>query len=293
MPDLNNELPDDWKDILPEDIRESGVLNGITSISQMAKMTIDARKYGSTSIRIPSEDASDDDKKAFKDDLMTKIPDLMYKPDMENQDSINEVMKTLGMPEEPTGYELPEIPDPIKDSISHLTEKAHSAGLTNKQFTAITEGILDDFKTNSEMAYGALEEQKTSLKKEWGAAYDQKVDTISHFAKQTGFSEEFVDAIKNGQVDSTNMKAFETVVGGYEGGAVELGRQATNPEVVMTPSEAESRLDEIMSNRDHAYWHAEDPQHKTAVDKVLDLGKLADTGEKSETELFRESLMGG
>ncbi len=110
MSDMIDELPENWKDILPEDIRNNGVLNGVTNLSQMAKMTIDARQYGSTSIRIPSEDASAEDKKTFRDDLMTKLPDLMYKPNMESQDSINEVMRTMGMPETVEGYQLPEMP---------------------------------------------------------------------------------------------------------------------------------------------------------------------------------------
>jgi len=293
MSDYNGELPDNWRDVLPEDMRKNGVLETVKNVNALAKMAVDGRALANTAIRIPSEDASADDQKAFRSDLMTKIPDLMFKPNMDSQDSINEVMKSLGMPNEATGYTLPEMPDTIKDSITGLTEQAHKAGLTNNQFGAITGAILDDYKQNSDVAYGQLEEQKQELQKEWGSAYKQKVEVISHFAKQTGFSEDFIKAIDDGHIDMTNMKAFDTVVQGYEGEGNEIGRQPTNPDVIMTPSEADSRLNELMGNKDHAFWHPENPEHQAAKDKVIELGKLAETGKKTEVDEFRDSLMGG
>jgi len=187
----------------------------------------------------------------------------------------------------------PTCPTPLKTICLSLSKTAHQAGLTKNQFSTITAGILDDYKSNSEQAYGALEEDRNTLKSEWGAAYNQKVDTIKHFAKQTGFSDEFVDAIANGHIDSSNMKAFDTVIKGYEGESLDIGRQANNPDVKMTPQEADARLNELMGNKDHAYWHAEDPAHKAAVEKVVELGKIADTGEMSEVDKFRQALNGG
>lgn len=290
---MMSELPEGWRDALPDDMKNNGILDTVKSMDSLVKMAIDGRTLATTALRIPSEDATTDVKKEFREDLMKKMPDLMFKPDMENQDSINEAMKVLGRPDEPSGYELPEIPEAIKPNIDALTQTAHGAGLTNKQFNAITDGILSDFKNNTDQAYGAIEEEKGVLKKDWGAAYDQNVKTVGHFAEQTGFSEEFVNAIGKGRIDSTNMKALLNVVQGYEGEAVDIGRQATNPEVIMTPQEADNQLNDLMGNRDHAYWHPEDPNHQSAKDKVIELGKLAETGQKSEVDLFRESLVGG
>ncbi|MFV2057292.1 MAG: hypothetical protein ACC707_12545 [Thiohalomonadales bacterium] len=196
------------------------------------------------------------------------------------------------MPDDAAGYELSDIPEGIQENMTNLSEKALEAGLTKKQFGVITDGILTDYKNSGDLAYGEREKDTNLLKTEWGAAYDQKVETISHFAKQTGFSEVFVDAIKGGAVDSENMKAFDNVIKGYEGEAVQIGRQATSPEVIMTPQEADSRLNELMGNSKHAYWHPEDPEHEAAKKKVLELGELAETGQKSDADRFRESLMG-
>lgn len=286
-------LPEGWRESLPDDMKNNGILDTVTSIENLTKMAIDGRTLATTALHVPSSDASDDAQNAFREDLMKKIPDLIFKPDMDSQDSFNRTMKTLGMPDEVAGYELPELPDSIKDNMVSLSETAHKAGLTKNQFSAITHGILDDLKKNTDIAVGSMEEQKSELKTEWGAAYDQKIKTVAHFAEQTGFSGEFISAIRNGQIDATNMKAFDNVIKGYEGEANQIGRQAVNPDIIMTPKEADNRLNELMGNKDHAFWHPEDPSHEAAKEKVLELGKLAETGEKTEAELFRESLMGG
>jgi len=291
--DFDGVLPDNWREHLPEEIRESGVLENIKNIEQIAKMAVDGRQLASDSLRIPSEDASDEDQAAFRTDLMTKIPSLMYKPDIDNQDSINEVMRTLGMPETVEGYELKDVPEQLQENFNTLAKNAHSVGITKKQLDALTDGIVTDYKAGADEAKGQLEAQAGELKTEWGAAYDNKVKTISHFAEQTGFSDDLIGAIENGQLSPANMKAFDTVVQGFQGEGIEIGKQPTNHDQVMTPEEADSRLNELMGNKDHAYWHTEDPEHEAAVKKVVDLGKLVEAGKPDESSQFRQSLLGG
>lgn len=291
MIDENGNLQDGWKGVLPEDLQGSGVLDTVENITQLAKMAVDGRQLASTSIRVPNADAAEDAKKTFREDLMKKVPDLMFKPQADNPDSFKETMKVLGMPDAVDGYELPELPDPIADNIKGLAGKAHEAGLTKSQFSQITDGILEDFKANTEAAVGRIEQERSALKGEWGDAFDQKVETVAHFAKQTGFTDDFVEAVKQGQLSSTDMKAMDNVIKGYEGGAVEIGRQAGNPDVRMTPDEAEGKLDEIMSNKEHAFWDAANPTHDAAVKKVVELTGIADSGrEKTEVDRFREAL---
>ncbi len=293
MSEFTDQLPDDWKDILPEDLKGAGALENINSVSQLAKMMVDTKQMVGNALRVPNVDASDADKKEFRDDLMQKVPDLMFKPDMESEDSIKEIMKTLGMPDNVEGYELPDLPDTIKGNVEGLASKALDAGLTKKQFGAIAQGIADDYQTNSDAMLGRIEEDKGALKQAWGSAYDNKVKSVAHFAKQTGFSEDFVSAIQNGQVDSINMKAFDSVIQGYEGGAVEIGRQANNPDVKITPAEAENKLEEIMGDKDHAYYDASSPVHDVAVQKVLELVRYAEAGKKqSAVDEFRDALQG-
>jgi len=115
--EFDGNLPDDWKQALPEDMRSNGVLDTVKHIETLAKMAIDGRTLATNALRIPSSDASDEDQKAFRDDLMTKLPELMYKPDLDSPESLTQTMKVLGMPDNAEGYELPDMPDPIKDNM--------------------------------------------------------------------------------------------------------------------------------------------------------------------------------
>ncbi len=276
MTDFNNELPDGWTEVLPEEMRSSGVLATAKTVESLAKMAIDGRNLANTALRVPSEDASPEDQEAFRQDILTKVPDLMPRPKDDDPDSYKAVFKALGMPDEVDGYKLPELPDPIKDNMSKLAETALEANLTADQFTKITEGILNDYKESANANLGAVEKNKDALKAKWGAAYDNKVDVLTHFAEQTGFSEEFVAAMKDGKVGTTDMLALEKVVEGFNGEGINIGYQPNDTNYVLPPSEANARIEEIMSNREHAYWHSGDPGHKAAVEKVLELGRLAE-----------------
>jgi len=290
--EFDGALPENWRDGLPEDLKTSGVLESVNNIEQIAKMAVDGRKLASNAVRIPSDDASEEDRKTFQDDLLTKLPGLMVKPDIDNDDSVKQVLKSLGMPETVEGYELKDIPEPLTDNFNNLAKTAHDAGLTKKQLEAITTGIITDFQTNSDTVRGQVEAQVGELKQEWGAAYDNKVKTISHFAEQTGFTDDLIDAIESGQLSPANMKAFDSVVKGFQGEGIEIGKQPNDVRATMTPQEADTRLNELMGNKDHAYWHPEDPEHSAAVKKVVELGKLAEAGQKSDSEKFKETLLG-
>jgi hypothetical protein len=46
----------------------------------------------------------------------------------------------------------------------------------------------------------------------------------------------------------------------------------------LTPGEAKMRISEIMNNREHPYWVTSDPGHKAAIERMLELHKLANPG---------------
>jgi len=293
MSEENYKLPEDWRTSLPVEMQSSGVLENVNSIETLAKIAIDGRNFMSTALRIPSAEATPEDQSAFRNDLMTKLPDLMYKPKEDDPESFKAVMKTLGMPAEVDGYELPDIPESMKENMTSLVSRAHSAGLTKAQLKAITGGIVDDYNASTLAQTNSLKDARSELQTEWGSAYQSKVETIKHFAKQTGFSEGFIEAIESGQVDSTNMKALDYVIKGFEGNALEIGRQPNDPSAAMVPSEASSQIDEIMGNKEHAYWQPSDPAHKAAIEKVLELGRIAEAGRVlTDADKLRMALAG-
>jgi len=282
MSEFQNELPENWTSVLPEDMRSNGVLATASSVEALAKMAIDGRNLANTALRIPSDDASDDVKSDFRKDLMTKMPDLIFKPDAENPDGFADIAKIMGMPESADGYTIGDMPSEIKENIGKIAALAHKANMTDDQFKAIAAGIIDDYKASSDVNAGNVDIERGKLKEDWGDAFDKKLGLAEHFAKQVGFSDDFVAAIKDGTLGAADMKALDKVIGGFEGEGIDIGRQPGNVDVTMTPAEAEERINDIMSNKGHAYWDPSNPGHKAAVDKVVKLGEYAEAGKKKE-----------
>jgi len=285
MSEFENQLPEGWRDVLPESMRTNGVLETATTIESLAKMAIDGRNLANTALRIPSEDASAEVQAEFRTDLMGKMPDLMFKPNEENPKGFTEIARIMGMPESADGYTIGDMPDAIKENIGKIAALAHKANMTDDQFKAIAEGIIGDYKESSDLNTGNIDIERGKLKELWGDAFDKKMGLAEHFAKQVGFSDDFVNAIKEGTIGSSDMQALDKVIAGFEGEGVDIGRQPGNQDVVMTPSDAEERINDIMGNKGHAFWDASNPGHKAAVDKVVKLGEYAEAGRTKEGPL--------
>jgi hypothetical protein len=95
-------------------------------------------------------------------------------------------------------------------------------------------------------------------------------------AEGTGAPAAFVDAIRNGAVNGEALKwlhGMASRMGGNLNIADDQGGAGK-----MTPGEAQSRISEIMGNRKHPYWDAGHPDHKRAMETIVELGRLADAG---------------
>lgn len=288
---MSIELPDGWRDELPEDIKTNGVLDDIKTIDQMAKMVIDARAFQSNALRIPSDDAAPEKREEFLRDLQTKIPDLVY---VGKDADMSNIYDRMGRPKDPAEYELPDIPDPLKENFAGLAKRAHEVGVTKSQMKAISETILGDFNDNSARQTNALEDAVKEIKREYGEAFDKRLSSTAEFAKKIGFDESLVAAVSKGHVGLENMKALEKLMVSYGSTGPRIGDDPGNNENGrLSPHEAELRLNEIMNNKEHAWWDASNPAHKAAVMKVVELTRAADAGkEMTESEKFREALLG-
>lgn len=285
------ELPEGWRDQLPETIAKNGTLDGIETIDQLAEMVVSARARESNSIHIPSRDAGEDAQKAFLTDLQEKVPDLVY---VGEGVDMNNLYDRMGRPESHTAYELPEIPDPLKDNFAGLTEAAHKLGITKGQMKGLSEQILGDFNDNKSRAVAAAEEIVGAVKSEYGEAFETKTAALGEFAKQVGFDAKLVEAVSEGAVGLDNMKALEKLQEGFKSPGPRIGDdQGDNEFTHLTPQQAELKIDEIMNNKDHPYWHGTAPGHSAAIQQMTELVRAADAGKpKTETEKFREALAG-
>lgn len=284
------ELPDGWRDELPADIKENGALNEVTTIDQMATMIVNGRRLQTNQISIPGEDASAEKKGEFLKDLQTKVPDLVY---VGEGAEMSNVYDRMGRPKDHTEYEIGDIPDPLKENFSTLSEKAHAAGLSKNQMKVVADTILEDFNASAATSAAATDAEQKKLQAEWGDAAPTKQKAAADFAKRLGFNDAFADAIEEGVMGLDNMKAFDKMMTGFESPGPRIGDESGAGVTTLTPGEAELKLEEIMGNRQHAYWDGASPAHKAAVEKVVELTRMADAGKKpTEVDKFRDALYG-
>jgi len=288
---MPQELPDGWRDQLPEDIKTNGVLDDISSIDQMATMIVNSRTAQAHSIRIPGEDVTDDKRMEFLTDLQTKVPDLVY---VGEGADLSNVYDRMGRPKEAAEYALGDIPEPLQNNFAHITEKAHELGLSDTQLKGLTETILTDFNASMDGQAGQIEAGKKQLENEYGAAMEDKLNNAADFASMLGFDANFSAAIKDGMMGLDNMKAFDKVMDGYESVGPRIGGEAGGGSTRLTPFEAEAKLTEMQNNKEHPLNNPSDPMHKEAQQKFVDLVKQADAGKaQTETDKFRIALNGG
>ena len=285
------ELPDGWRENLPEEIRENGALDNIDTIDKMAEMIVNGRKLQSNQISIPSEDASPEKRDAFLKDLQDKVPDLVYVGEGAEMDTI---YNRMGRPETSTEYKLGEVPDDMKDGMAKITEAAHKAGLSNNQMKSLGEVMIDGYNESRNLQTAAIEKNKSAVKQEYGEATETKLRQMTDFAKQVGFDEGLIGAIEDGAIGVDNLKALEKITEGYKSSGPRIGDDQNFQDFAhVTPDQAEQQLSEIMNNKEHDYWNGSAPGHQAAVKKVVELTRAAEAGKpKTETEKFRDALLG-
>ena len=104
-------MSEEWKATLPESLQSWDEVTNSDSPEKFWEQMSNQRKLIGDSIRIPSEEAGDDSWNAFNEKIMNKVPTLMRTPNSDDSDSINDVLKRLGKPEDVDGYKLLDITD--------------------------------------------------------------------------------------------------------------------------------------------------------------------------------------
>jgi hypothetical protein len=168
------------------------------------------------------------------------------------------------------GIEIPE------ERIALIQETAHKAGLSKKQYDSIVSAVAEaDAAALSEMNK-SVEEDKVALKQEWGMAFDERKNDVLKAAEYTGAPDRLIEAIKNDDAGSDTMKWLHKVHEFIKGEGVNMNNDhGDNNNSKVTPAEAKAQISEIMNNKNHPYFNPGDPGHKDALQKMIDLQKMA------------------
>ncbi len=284
-------MDENWRDVLPDEIKGNEALANFADIPQLAQGFIDAKAYQGSSIKIPGDDAGDDAKKEFHTRMLDKVPALMLKPNMEDKTQSVDFYRSLGMPELAEGYELPEVQLPEGIELQpgrneQFRSIAHKHGLTAAQFT----GIMTDITSSDiEVAQATLKGREgniAAVKEKFGHAYDDNMAKINTMLDKTGAPDALVKGVKGGEVGpevAEWLYRFAKQMGGEGSDFADLEKDQ-NRSSTMTPDEARAAIHEINNNKTHAYWVGTGAEKKAATDRMLMLMKFANPGAATEMQ---------
>ena len=242
-------LPENWKDWIPEDIRDTPVITDTKDITSLAKRLVDSQNMISKSMKLPE----DGDTTGWDD-----------------------VYKKLGRPESVDGYTV-EIPEAIKE---HRNEKmevsfkdaALKIGLNPSQAKVMTDwyyGQLgEQLISQAEVAKDAV----SQLKHNWGTAFDERLGIAERVIDQFGNGAVSSDAIKdNAPLIELIYNMGKNLLEGKTEGAGGLGTLTMSPKEALAKINALNRDKEFMD----AHGNRKNPGHQGAVDEMTSLFKMA------------------
>lgn len=269
--------PADWRAGLPDDIRSAPLVAEATDLAALAKQAIDLQAYQGTSLRIPSEHASDEDRAEFTAKLRQHAPSLI-EADWTSPEAQREAQRRMGLPEEATGYRRPEIepPEGVELDMSMLDAfqpLAHEAGLTQTQFETIVGKMSAENLTAAAERKQAQHEELAKLHKEWGYAFDAKkaqAEVAASTAREHGVA--LPDDLT--QVGASTLRWLADIGARLGGEGTAIQKDAGSSPATMTPQEAQARISEMLNNPEHPMWHAGHPDHARALKEKSRLYQL-------------------
>ena len=248
----------DWRDGLSPDVRNG--LGDVQSVEDLAKGYVSAQQMIGNSVRIPSQEAGQEDWDKFYGKF-SDIPGLArYNPE-----DLSSLYEAAGRPADPKGYNIEGAPE-------DFLQAAHEAGLNRQQAEALLQFDqgLNDQQESAE--HDAINNGINTLRQEWGHAFDRKVEEGQRavsFLEQTapGLSDA-LDATGAGNHPAI-IKVFQALGANLSEGQGFAGTHAGNSG--MTPAEAKAQIAEIQNNPSHPY-HSGD---EASLEKFLELHRFA------------------
>lgn len=269
MPEKN------WREGLSDELKGNESLAAFEDVGALAKSFIETKAMVGSGLRFPSDEASDEDKSAFLQNVMEKAPSLMLKPNFEDEDQSNEFFETLGMPKESDAYESGTFGEnKFNDERGGmLRQLAHKVHLTKKQFTALTAGMLEYDHGLVAGKETKNSEDMTNLRQEWGMTWKDR-NALANKVRES-----FLSFIPEGSMDAQTTKALYSIgaqLGTGEGAGLGDLRNEGGDDGKITPADALAKIDDIMNNQEHPYWISAHPNHSKAINDMIELRKAAD-----------------
>ena len=287
--------PPEWqRQVLPEgsELIGSPTLKDIPDVPTLVKNFVDQAAHLGQSVRIPSENASDDDRKAFEQKIIEKVPTLMPTPDRDNPNAVATVLKSLGVPDDISGYKNPEVDagdlELDYSFVDAMKPVALKHNMTTDQFEGIARDITEQNIAQAQERQAKADADKLALAEEWGVQLDPRFTLIKNYAAQTGAPDELLNAIEKRVIASKTAKWLYELASAQTGEQPPITRDR-HGRVQHAPEEARKRISEIMNNPKHPYFVQSDPGHRAALAEMVRLHKLANPSSSTNVDDLRVS----
>lgn len=273
-----------WRTELPEKLREAPFIKKASSIDEALQALDNAAQHMGNSVRIPGVDASDEARSEFRNKMLELYPDVMAKPDPDNEESVRKVLRSLGAPAEADAYQMPEIegmdeqPDP--ESVGAMKALAHEANMTQKQFAAWVQKAAKAKMVVNRTQQETWREGMAALRTEWGEAFDQRHALAMRVAQKTGAPGDLQEQLQQNQAGPGVLRWLYDLGTRLGPEALEITKQGgPSGDPILSPDEALAQLSEVEGR---LFDRTIDPQTKQALmrkrDKLIRMANPQLTG---------------
>lgn len=230
-----------WREGLGE-YADNPAFADFNSLESLAKAYDNTKRMVGNSIRIPGEDAGDEDRQAFYDRLLQADVGLTRIPDSDDAEGMQALYARLGRPEEASGYT--EIEGIEGERFGLITKLAHEHGISDSQLQSVLGGVMQADKEAFEISESERRVGVQQLKGEWGDAYTEKHARLKNLAKITKAPPALIEQIESGEVGADTLRWLDSLAESMGGEGTQLSDDLGGV-TENTRDELQAQFDEI------------------------------------------------
>ena len=267
-------MADKWQDALPEELRDAPYIGKAENVADALAKIQHAAKLVGTSIRIPGEGASDDDRAAFYTKV-AEVDGIARMPLSDDEEGLKALMAKLGTPEDTTEYKLPELDDFTwaEATSKQLKEYAAEAGMTVKQFTKLATKVAAQEQATTLEANTATDNTRKELRIDWGDTLEEREGLIRGWMELSKAPEQLRKQFEERNLDLPTMNWLNSIAKQFKGDVSPISKDGTTPSPLMDPVEAKTAMTGVLT--DLTGMREDNPQYQPLKDKLVALQRLA------------------
>lgn len=223
---------ENWRDNLPEELREDPTIQKYNSVEELAKGAVNQASMIGRSLRIPTEDEGEEARRKWLEEVTEKAPELIVRPDNED-----EFWKMAGVPDSADEYEAPE--DLSPELVAELKKVGEGLKLTKSQFSRFVDHYKQVNDRQSDLQKQLQEESDAALKERWGYTKDRNESLVADMVEKFQDSE-----LKVENLDAPTKLLLANIAKQFNQDP-QAGRQPSMGNDSVTPSEAAEQAQKI------------------------------------------------